>query len=395
MLNRPVWAEISIDRLIDNYRLLRSAAGDAGLIAVIKANAYGHGALACAAALSAAGAPWLGVTSAEEGASVREACPDARILVMAGLWEREADTAIEQRLTPVVWELAHLEWLEAAAQLRGLPAQAIAVHLEIDTGMARQGVRLTELPVLLERFRAAKSLSIEGVMTHFHSPEFLDDKATAAQLEQFDSAMEIIASHGFRPIVIHAGNSATLLAGEGAERLVALAEKHGASSMLRPGLALYGYAPRFTGELSSAVAEKLKPVLAWKTRIVSLRTIEPRESAGYCATFHARRRSRLALLPVGYADGFNRLLSNRGEVLVRGRKVPIVGRISMDLTIVDVTDVETVELGDEVVLIGEQGAEQITAYHHSDLAQTIPYETLCDINARVPRITVDSRKDHA
>jgi alanine racemase len=164
--------------------------------------------------------------------------------------------------------------------------------------------------------------------------------------------------------------------------------------MLRPGLALYGYAPRYTGTGASAVANGLQPVLTWKTRVVSLRTIEPGENAGYCATFRAKRKSRLALLPAGYADGFNRLLSNRGEVLVRGHRAPIVGRISMDLTIIDVTDVDAVELGDEVALLGKQGEERITAYELADHVGTIPYEVLCSISARVPRVTIDSSEGH-
>ncbi|MBB6145744.1 alanine racemase [Silvibacterium bohemicum] len=390
---RPAWAEISLDRLIQNYRLLSAAAGESGLIAVVKANAYGHGTLACAHALANAGAAWLGVTNAEEAIAVRATCPGARILVMSGLWEHEAEGAIEHRLTPVVWEPAHLEWLDAATREKQCATQSVAVHLEIDTGMARQGVRLADLPSFLERMQAAKALSLEGVMTHFHSPELLDGEATAAQMARLDAAMEIISARGFRPTVIHAGNSATVLANDGARSIGELAAKYGASAMLRPGLSLYGYPPRVSGEGASTEANELQPVLAWKTRVVSLRTIEAGESAGYNATFRAGRPSRLALLPVGYADGMNRLLSNRGEVLVRGQRAPIVGRISMDLTIVDVTDIPAVEMGDEVVLIGKQGTEQISAYDFADLAGTIPYEVLCNISARVRRVTLNASED--
>jgi len=408
---RPVWAEISLDRLIQNYHLLRDAGGDAGLIAVVKANAYGHGAPACADALVKAGATWLGVTSVEEAVTLHAVRSAARVLIMSGIWEeREAEAAIEERLTPVVWEPAHLEWLAAAAERRSLAAQPVAVHLEIDTGMSRQGVQLAELPGVLDQLESAKALSLEGVMTHFHSPELLNEDATKAQQAQFALALEMIAARGFRPNVIHAGNSATVFTSGGAPGISELAAKYGASAMLRPGLALYGYAPRFAGDGALAAAEALKPVLAWKTRVISLRTIEAGESAGYCATFHAQRSSHLALIPVGYADGLNRLLSNRGAVLVRGRRAPMVGRISMDLTIVDVTDVRGVELGDEVVLIGEQhntaqssglraqkagvreqgsgNSETITAYELADVEGTIPYEVLCNISARVPRVNI-------
>jgi len=378
---RPVWAEISRSKLLHNFHLLRSLAGSAELLAVVKANAYGHGVVACSQALAEGGVKWLGVTDVSEGVTVREACPEAEILAMVGLWPGEAEAAIEHRITPVVWEAFHLD--EAAR-----PGHPFALHLEIDTGMSRQGVQPAELPMLLDKLQALPDLRLDGVLTHFHSPEMLDSPATQEQFAQFVTTVDTIHERGLWPKWIHAGNSASLLNG-GTGALVKMAEKYGVKAMLRPGLALYGYAPRFTGGAAPAIAGELKPVLAWKTRIASLRTIGPRETAGYCATFHAMRRTRLALLPLGYADGLNRLLSNRGEVLVRGKRAPIAGRISMDLTTVDVTDVHSVEVGDEVVLIGAQGAERITAYDHADIAGTIPYEILCNINARVPRVMVD------
>jgi alanine racemase len=378
---RPVWAEISRSKLLHNFDLLRSLAAPAKLLAVVKANAYGHGARLCSEALAAGGAKWLGVTSVEEGVAVRAVCPHAEILAMGGLWPGEAMIALAHRLTPVVWEAVHLE--EAARAGRPL-----SVHLEVDTGMSRQGVRLAELPVLLDKLRALPSLRLDGVLTHFHSPEMLDSSANQEQFAQFVTAMDTICARGLRPRWIHAGNSASLL-DPGAGALVNLAAKYSTTAMLRPGLALYGYAPRFTGGAKPATADELKPVLAWKSRITSLRSIEPGETAGYCATFRAKRRTRLALLPVGYADGLNRLLSNRGAALVRGQRAPIAGRVSMDLTIVDVTDISGAEIGDEAVLIGEQGAEAITAYDHADVAGTIPYEVLCNISARVPRVMVD------
>ena len=378
---RPVWAEVSRSKLLHNFRLLRSLAGQADLLAVVKANAYGHGTAACSQVLAEGGVKWLGVTDVNEGVAARAVSPKAEILAMGGLWTGEAETAIAHRLTPVVWESFHLE--EAARV-----GQPIPVHLEIDTGMSRQGVRFGDLPALLDKLQALPDLQLNGVLTHFHSPEVLDSSATQEQLAQFVTSVDTIYARGLRPRWIHAGSSASLLEC-GTDALVKLAEKHGAKAMLRPGLALYGYAPRFSGSERLAIADKLTPVLTWKTRVTSLRTIEPGETAGYCATFRAVRRTRLALLPVGYADGLNRLLSNRGAVLVRGQRAQMAGRISMDLTIVDVTDVPGVEIGDEVVLIGEQGTERMTAYDHADLAGTIPYEILCNISARVPRVMVD------
>lgn len=381
MNTHSVWAEISRSNLLHNFRLLRSLAPPAELLAVVKANAYGHGAVACSQALASGGARWLGVTSVDEGVAVRAACPDAKILAMCGLWPGEAETARAHRIIPVVWEPVHLD--EAARS--GLP---LSVHLEIDTGMSRQGVRVAELPSLLDKLQKLPFVHLDGVMTHFHSPEILDCPANQKQMAQFVTAIDTIAARGLRPCWIHAGNSATLLNFDAAG-LIAIAKKYDAQAMLRPGLALYGYAPRFTGGAEPKVAADLKPVLTWKSRVASLRTIEPGETAGYCATFRATRPTRLALLAAGYADGLNRLLSNQGAVLLRGKCAPIAGRISMDLTIVDVTDIPDVEIGDEAVLIGAQGGEEITAYDHADLAGTIPYEILCNINARVPRVMVD------
>ena len=381
MNTHPVWAEISRSNLLHNFRLLRSLAAPAELLAVVKANAYGHGAAVCSQALASGGARWLGVTSVDEGVAVRAACPDTKVLAMCGLWPGEAETARRHHIIPVVWERTHLD--EAARS-----GQPISVHLEIDTGMSRQGVRVAELPPLLDKLQKLPFVQLDGVMTHFHSPEILDCPANQKQMNQFVTAIDTIVARGLHPRWIHAGNSATLL-NSGAAGLIKLAKKYDAQAMLRPGLALYGYAPRFTGGAKPKGADELKPVLTWKSRVASLRTIEPGETAGYCATFRATRSTRLALLAVGYADGLNRLLSNRGAVLLRGQRAPIAGRISMDLTIVDVTDTPDVEIGDEAVLIGAQGAEEITAYDHADIAGTIPYEILCNINSRVPRVMVD------
>ncbi len=392
MQTRPVWAEISRSHLLANWNLLRDAApNDADVMAVVKANAYGHGATLCGPLLEAAGARWLGVTCVEEGIALRKGCPDARILIMSGLWSGEADTIIEHRLTPQVWVPFLLDLLEDAARKRGLGSQSVPVHLEIDSGMSRQGVRsLESLSSLLARFTPESPIQMEGVMTHFSAPEVLDPDETQPQLARFATVLETIAAHGIRPVWIHAGNSATLLVQHCTQALSALAKKFGARLMLRPGLSLYGYPVRFTPDSVSATPQNsLQPVLSWKTRVVSLRTIAAEETAGYNMTFKAERKTRLALVPVGYADGLNRLLSNCGRALVCGQRARIAGRVSMDQTILDVTDIPSVGIGDEVVLIGEQGSECVTAYELADATGTIPYETLCAIGARVPRLLVD------
>ena len=404
MTTRPVWAEISRPRLLENYRLLRRLAGEAELLAIIKANAYGHGVLACAEAIATENPrAWLGVTGVEEGTAVRAVAPDAQILIMSSVWQSEAEAAIEHHLTPVVWEPWQIDAVQSAATARGLGPGSVPVHIEIDTGMSRQGVRFECLRALIEQLSSAPALRVEGAMTHLHSAEVLDGCATSDQLAEFVTVVDTIAAGGLRPKWIHAGNSATVLSDAGAASLVNIATKYQAKAMLRPGLALYGYAPRFSsaglslagfssagfrGAEPLATSHLLHPVLSWKTRVVSLRTIQPGETAGYNATFRAVRPTRIALLPVGYADGLNRLLSNRGSVLVRSRRAPIAGRISMDLTTIDVTDIPGVEIGDEVTLIGEHGRERITAYDHADLADTIPYEILCNVAARVPRVMI-------
>lgn len=359
------------------------------LMPVVKANAYGHDALACAPLLAAAGAPWLGVTSTEEGAAVRAVCPEPRILLMSGIFRGEAETMIDQGLTPVVWEPWHLDLLEEAAAGRGMPAGSVAVHLEIDTGMSRQGVRVVDAqvsPDLLPRFHAGSCMRLEGVMTHFSAPETMSSVRPNPQLASLESALKLMAERGLRPQWLHAGNSSSVVAGPDREILMEMASGMGARLMLRPGLALYGYLDRLTlNGLSWAGEPSFDPVLAWKSQVTSLRTLQAGETAGYGRTFVAERETRLALLPVGYADGFNRLLSNRGHVLVRGQKAPIAGRVSMDQTVVDVTEIPETALGDEVVLLGSQGAYSIDAWDLADLTETIPWEVLCAISSRVPR----------
>jgi alanine racemase len=390
MPTRPLWAEVSSHRLLANYKKLLGLAGSqAELMPVVKANAYGHDVLACAPLLAAAGATWLGVTSTEEGAAVRAVCPEPRILLMSGLFRGEADTVIDRRLTPVVWEPWQLDLLEEAAVRRGMSAGSIAVHLELDTGMSRQGVRVADAPALLGRFREGSCLRLEGVMTHFSEPETMSSVRPNPQLAGLESALALIVERGLRPQWLHAGNSSSIVAGPDREILLEMASRVGARLMLRPGLALYGYLDRLTLDgLSWEGEPDFAPVLTWKTQVTSLRTLQIGETVGYGRTFVAERETRLALLPVGYADGYNRLLSNRGQVLVRGFQAPIAGRVSMDQTVVDVTEITAVGIGDEVVLLGSQGEHSIDARDMADLTETVPWEVLCAISSRVPRVLV-------
>ena len=393
-------AEISRSRLVENFQRLRSLARSntnderCDLLAVVKADAYGHGLALCAPWLAEAGAKWLGVTSVEEGVAVRRLCPQACILVMRGLLRCEVEELFDAQLAPTIWDIEHLDWLAEAAQHRAFAAESIPVHLELDTGMTRQGLSLAaeEFAAFLNSLHAIPSLKLDGIYTHFASPEMLDAEQNRQQWAAFEQAVEQIVAAGFHPQWLHAGNSSSVLGQQVAEPLATLATKLSARCMMRTGIALYGYASHFIGE-QAAMAEtaraSLEPVLTWKTAIASLRTIEAGRCIGYNATFVAPKKMRLALLPVGYADGLNRKLSNRGHVLVRGMTAPIVGRISMDLTVADVSHLPEAMIGEEVVMLGEQNGQRVTADDHARWAETIPYEILCAVSARVPRVACE------
>jgi alanine racemase len=398
MFSRRVWAEVSRSHLLANYEKLRHAAGpQVDLMAVIKANAYGHDLRVCAPLLAGVGAEWLGVTGTDEGVAARAVCPQPRILLLSGIVPGDAETVIDHGLTPVVWEPWQLDLLEAAATARGLPAGSLAVHLEIDTGMSRQGVRVVgseispEAAAVLRRFHPGSCLRLEAVMTHFCAPETMSSHRPNPQLANLAAALEFILAQDLRPQWLHAGNSSTIVAGSDQKALREMASNAGMRLMLRPGLALYGCLDRLTLDGLSWAGEDpgFAPVLAWKTQVTSLRTLHSGESAGYGNTFTAEGETRLALLPAGYGDGVNRLLSNRGHVLIRGQEAPIAGRVSMDQTMVDVTRIPGAAIGDEVVLLGRQGAESIDAWELADLTETIPWEVLCAISTRVPRVIVE------
>jgi alanine racemase len=262
------------------------------------------------------------------------------------------------------------------------------VHLELDTGMNRQGVSSGDLDELLERLqRPGSPFKVDGLMTHLFAADESDGAATREQMARLTGMVERVFAAGLRPSWLHVGNSAAVLAGAPPE-LFALCERFGMRAMARPGLALYGLAPEFSPEEPEAVAKlhaELHRVMEWKTRVVSVRTIEPGQVVGYNGTFVATEPMRLALLAVGYGDGLRRALSNRGAVLIGGRRAPIVGRISMDQTVIDVTEIPDVAAGDEAVLIGCQGDETITAEDHAAWAGTIVWEIFTSIASRVER----------
>jgi alanine racemase len=395
MQMRPCWVELSTRSLEANLVFLKALApSDSEILAILKSDAYGHSLEICAPAVVRAGCRWIAVTSVEEGIASRALCPDVRVMVIGGILRGQGPAIVKHALTPVVWELSQLDDLEVAARAAGLRPASLPVHLEIDTGMSRQGANPDDFPGLLARFAPESPLKLEGVMTHLFAVDEIGSPITPDQLARLQQALAMVEAAGLYPDWLNVGNSATLLSSVSGD-LSALAGRHGMKVMLRPGLALYGIAPRFYPEndprepaaVASARAQ-LHPILTWKTRVISLRNIPAGALVGYNGTFVASEPMRLALLTAGYADGMFRSLGNRFSLLVRGHRAPLVGRVSMDHAVIDVTEIPGVEPGDEVVILGQQGSETISAYDHADAAETIPWEVFTRIAARVRRIAV-------
>jgi alanine racemase len=392
---RPCWVEIHTRFLEDNYRFLLSlAASQVELLAIVKADAYGHSLSLCAPAAVRAGARWLGVTDVDEGVAARSLCPETRILVISGAFPGQGEAVVRHRLTAVAWEPWQLDELEGAARAAGAASGSVPVHLEIDTGMSRQGVAPDQIASVLARFVPGSPLRLEGVMTHLFAADEADGAVTKAQLARLDEALEKVEFAGLFPEWLSLGASSALLAGD-AGAIAALAARHGMKAMLRPGLALYGLAPEFDPRFESqepasltAARARLQPVLQWKTRVASLRSIPAGAVVGYNGTFVATEPMRLALIAVGYADGLDRHLGNHFSLLVRGARAPLAGRVSMDQAVVDVTGIPGVEIGDEVVILGSQGDETITAFDHAMATDTIPWEVFTRIGSRVRRLAV-------
>jgi alanine racemase len=398
MPTRPCWVEIRTHALEQNYRFLESlAAPHAELLAVVKADAYGHSLAICAPAVVRAGARWLGVTSVEEGVAARALCPSAHILVIGSVFPGQGAEAIRHSLTLVAWDNWQLDELESAAHAASAHPGSVLIHLEIDTGMSRQGVTPENLAAILPRFHAQSPLRLAGVMTHLFAADEADGIATDQQFAQLDLALEEIKSAGLQPEWLNVGQSAALLAGRPGQ-IANLASRFGMKPLLRPGLALYGLTPEFDPDFRAisepvppaiaAAHHRLQPVLSWKTAVATVRSVAPGAVVGYNGTFVATEPMRLALIPCGYADGLNRSLGNRFSLLVRGQRAPLVGRISMDQSVLDITGIEGVQPGDEVVILGSQGEETITAFDHAQATGTIPWEVFTRIGARVPRIAV-------
>lgn len=374
---RPTWAEVSLGNLRYNFGVLQSHLGPGVTVcAVVKADAYGHGATECARALELEGAQWLGVTSLDEAIPLRDADIQARILLLTGFWRGEEEEIIRLRLTPTVWEPGQVELLEKAAA--GLGIAKHPIHVKVDTGMGRLGAAPEDLPAVISALKSSAHLVLEGLSTHLASSEVLDAPSVGAQLKRFEKAKRVLRNAGLDPALLHVANTGAVIS-----------RRETLHNMVRPGIALYGYYLPFERAGREVSGSKLrlavKPVLTWKTRVLSLRDVRANQALGYGGTYVTKAPARIAVLPVGYADGLNRQLSSRGRVIVREHYAPIVGRISMDLTLVDVTGLPEVAVGDEVVLLGSGDGLSVDAREHAALANTSLYEILCSISKRVPR----------
>jgi alanine racemase len=375
---RPTWAEIDLDALAGNFQLIRERVGPGvSVMAAVKADAYGHGAVACARRLEAEGVDWFGVALPEEGVELRATGITRPILCLGGFWEGQQQTCLQQNLTPVVYRLDMIESLDQAARAAGLIAD---VHVKIDTGMGRLGVRSEDVRQFCEALSRFQNIRIDGLMTHLASA---DDPAqedfTTAQLERFQQAIDLFREHGWAPRYIHAANSAA-----------AFAYPQARENLVRPGATLYGL--RRDVLPPNIEAAQLQPVMSLRSRIMLLKTVGKGEKLGYGCTFETNRESLIATIPIGYDDGYRRALSNRGRVIVNGTFAPVVGRVSMDMTLVDVTDVPGVSLHDQVTLLGRDGGVSITAEDLAEQAGTISYEITCGVSARVPRKYLGSRR---
>lgn len=392
---RPVWAEVSLSALSANFRDIRAYVNPAAekrkkprqVLAIVKGNAYGHGGPAVARALEKAGAEWFGVTCAGEGMEMRKAGLRGKILVLTSFWPGEERQILDSKLIPVVIRCGQLEQLERAVARRSKNARRASVpfHLKIDSGMNRLGIAPGEVAAFAQQLARCPHLRLDGVFTHFASSGVFDDspagRQTRQQEEEFHATVERLRGLGVDPGIVHLANSGAITA-----RPVTWAD------MVRPGALLYGYHPGYDPEERRAGMEArlpLRPVMSLRSRIISIREVPSGAGVGYDSVFTTTRRSRIAVISAGYGDGLHRSLGNRGKVLVRGCLAPIAGIVSMDVTMVDVTDVPGAALGDVVTIYGTDGEQKHPANLVARSIGTVTSDLLCGVSQRVPRIYVE------
>jgi len=365
---RPTVGEVDLRALEFNYRQIQKRIPErVKVLAVVKADAYGHGAIPVSLKLEKLGVEYLGVAISEEGVELRKGGVNAPILVLGGIFGGEVDQIFRFRLTPVVFRRDSLKLLSREAERR---RRKVKVHLKVDTGMGRLGVPLNLWPDFLNEVKRSPKIEIEGILSHFSMTD--EEKGfTQNQWKAFQRAVAIAQEMGIVCQYLHMASSATLTVFPAYS-----------ARLVRPGIMLYGSypSPAFQALIP------LKPVMTLKTRIHFLKSVPSGTRISYGGTFTTKRESLIATLPIGYADGYSRHLSNHGEVLIHGKRAPIVGKVCMDFIMVDVTDIPRVSVGDEVILMGKQGREQITAEEIAEKINSVSYEVLCAIGKRVPRI---------
>jgi len=366
---RPTVAEIDLSALRGNYRALRKYTNGAKIMAVVKADGYGHGAVRVAQTLREEGCLHFGVATVEEARELRRAGLQERMYLLGGFFAEQAETIVALDLIPSIFDLSLIEVLDRAAERQG--RRAFVTHIKIDTGATRLGILPDELSRAIELLRGARTLKLEGAFTLLANAGDPSSSVTDSQLATFDQAVAKLRAAGFELPVNHVANSAALVL------------RHDAHyNLMRPGLALYGLPPVY------AVREHvdLCPVMTFKTRLMQLKRVPAGRGVSYGHTFVTPRESTIGVLAVGYADGYRRGLQHGGEVLIRGHRAPVVGAVCMDLTLVDLTDVPGVGIGDEVILWGGAGEAMISVNDVARLAQTISYEMLCTVGRRVQRV---------
>jgi len=368
---RPTWAEIHLEALAHNFHVIRNHVGsDMKILAAVKANAYGHGAVECARRLEKEGADWFGVALPEEGIELRKAGISKPILCLGGFWQGQEAACLHYQLTPVIDRLDETEVFNRVASEAGITAN---VHLKIDTGMGRLGVRPDRLIDFCQGLKRLPQIRVEGLMTHLAAADEESEAYTKRQLEIFAEGVAVCREFGIDPAYLHAANSAATFV-----------FPRSVGNMVRPGGTLYGFVRDVLP--SNIASPALKPVMSLHSRIILLKAVSKGEKLGYGCTFETKRESLIATMPIGYDDGYRRSLSNCGRMIVRGHFAPVVGRVSMDMTLLDVTDVPEVAIDDYVTLIGTEGEHSITAEDLGEMAGTISYEITCGISSRVPRV---------
>ncbi len=372
---RPTWAEINLNNLAFNFHSVKKfIGGKVEYMAVVKADGYGHGAIRCAKKLASEGVDWLGVALPEEGFVLREYGIKTPILCLGSFWQEQANLLIENNLTPVIYRIPQAENLSRAAEDKHI---VFPVHIKVDTGMGRIGVRFDEVEAFAEQLKKIKNLRVEGIMTHFAAADNLnEDEFTNLQVERFYDSVKVFESKGFQFKYKDLANSPG-----------AIAHENTWGNMVRLGGILYGLGDDVLPK--EIIKPELKPVLSLYSRIAHIKNVPKGETLGYSRTFVTEQDSIIATIPIGYQDGYRRSLSNKSRAILNNRYVPIVGRISMDWTILDVTGVPDVKVNDEVILIGESNDLKVSAEDLAQCSDTISYEITCGINRRVNRKYVE------